>query len=246
MPTPLPLTGERTLPGLPHENYWFRRHEAAYQYVASLVTGCKVVDIGCGEGYGTATLASRATTVIGLDYDRATVRHAAHTYPGAWFIVANLAALPIADASIDIVITMQVIEHVWDHAQFLRQCTRVLRSGARLVVTTPNRLTFSPGRDQPLNPFHSREFTAEELAALVTQAGFVNVELLGVHPGARLAGLDQHGGFVAAQLARPPEEWTSELLAHVASIEITDFAIIPAADRDIDASLDIVLVAQRP
>jgi 2-polyprenyl-3-methyl-5-hydroxy-6-metoxy-1,4-benzoquinol methylase len=142
----LALTGERTAPGIPSENYWFRRHEAAYTWLLPVVAGAHVVlEVGCGEGYGTAMIADRAGTVLGLDYDAAAVRHAQRSYPNAEFARANLAALPIASRSIDVVVTLQVIEHVWDHPQFVRECARVLSAGGRLVVTTPNRLTFSPG-----------------------------------------------------------------------------------------------------
>lgn len=243
----LPLTGERTVPGIPHENYWFRRHQVAYQHVSDLVSGRTVLDIGCGEGYGTAALATCAAVVVGIDYDTSVVRHATATYRTPAFVMANLAALPIQGTSIDVVVSLQVIEHVWDHAQFLHECRRVLRPGGRLVITTPNRLTFSPGADEPQNPFHTREFTAAELSGLATDNGFAVMELSGVHVGPRLRSLDRrHDGLVAAQLAVSPESWPAALRADVASVRAADFVVVPAADRDVDASLDLVLTARRP
>jgi 2-polyprenyl-3-methyl-5-hydroxy-6-metoxy-1,4-benzoquinol methylase len=243
----LHLTGERTLPGIPHENYWFRRHQAAYEHVAELTAGQTALDIGSGEGYGPAALAGHARLVVGLDYDTATIRHASTTYPDAGFAVANLAALPIRDQCVDVIVCLQVIEHVWDHSQFLRECRRVLRPGGQLVVATPNRLTFSPGRIEPVNPFHSREFSAAELAEVVTNTGFVDIACSGVHPGRHLAELDRrHHGLVDAQLTTPLETWSARLRADVAAIRSTDFLILPAADRDIDTALDLVLVARRP
>ena len=59
---PLELTGERTLPDVPAENYWFRRHEVVYEWIAERCAGLKVVDMACGEGYGTHVLARRART----------------------------------------------------------------------------------------------------------------------------------------------------------------------------------------
>ena len=106
-----------------------------------------------------------------FDYDTLTVRHAARRYARARFARANLAALPVRSASIDVLATLQVIEHVWDHAQFVRECVRVLRPGGLLLVTTPNRLTFSPGLDEPLNPFHTKEFTSPELTGLLEHCG---------------------------------------------------------------------------
>ena len=244
----LPLTGERTVPGVPAENYWFRRHEVAYRFVAPLVAGRRVLEVGCGEGYGTALLADGAGTILGVDYDALTVAHAAAAYPRTRFVRANLAALPIRGAFVDVVATLQVIEHVWNHGEFVRECGRVLRPGGLLVVTTPNRLTFSPGQDSPRNPFHAREFTAAELTELLTGHGFADARLYGLHAGARLAALDEaHGGsLVDAQLAAPPGQWSAELAADVTSVTCDDFAIVPAGERDVSRSLDLVVLLRRP
>jgi SAM-dependent methyltransferase len=244
----LPLTGERTVPGIPAENYWFRRHEVAYRFALPLVANSRVLEVGCGEGYGTALLASGAADVIGIDYDALTIAHAAARYRQARFVRGNLAALPLPSRSVDVVATLQVIEHVWNHNEFVSECLRVLRPGGLLLVTTPNRLTFSPGLETPVNPFHTKEFTAAELADLLTTNGFRLDAVYGLHAGDRLAGLDgRYGGsFVDAQLATPPDEWADALRADVAMLTTDDFVIAPAADRDVDASLDLVLVASRP
>jgi SAM-dependent methyltransferase len=243
----LPLTGERTVPGVPEENYWFRRHEIAYRFALPLVADKRVLEVGCGEGYGTALLSSHAQRVLGIDYDALTVTHAARTYPRATFVRANLAALPVPTASVDVVATLQVIEHVWNHREFVGECLRVLRPGGLLFVTTPNRLTFSPGLDEPVNPFHTKEFTAAELAALLTRSGFAVTRVYGLHAGDRLACLDlDHGGsFVDAQLANPPDEWSDRLRADVESITPDDFQVLPAEERDVDACLDLVLLAEK-
>lgn len=244
---PLPLTGERTVPGIPTENYWFRRHEAAYLWAAPRLAGRTIAEVGCGEGYGTALLAEQAKQVIAIDYDAITITHARAAYARPYFVRGNLAALPLAEASIDAIATLQVIEHVWDSAEFLRECCRVLRPGGLLLVTTPNRLTFSPGRDQPLNPFHTKEFTADELAQLVTNAGFVVQEVHGLHAGPLLVELDKrYGSFPDAQLATDPHRWPQQLLRDVVSIEASDFPIVSAAERDIDVALDLVLLVRRP
>ncbi|HEY2272491.1 MAG TPA: class I SAM-dependent methyltransferase [Jatrophihabitantaceae bacterium] len=241
----LPLTGERTVPGIAEENYWFRRHEAAYLWAEPLAAGRTVLEVGCGEGYGTALLARSARHVVGIDYDALTVAHAQRNYPRAAFVRANLAALPVPSHCVDVVVTLQVIEHVWDHGQFVRECLRVLRPGGLLLVTTPNRLTFSPGLDAPINPFHTKEFTASELAALLTAHGFTLDETLGLHAGQRIAELDsKHDGFVTAQLAAPPAEWTPGLLADVAGVAAADFPVLPATRREVDEALDLVLLAR--
>src|SRR6202044_1924571 len=182
----LPLTGERTIPGLDVENYWFRRHEVVYQRLAQYCAGREVLEAGCGEGYGADLIAGVARRVIALDYDEATVAHVRARYPRVEVVHGNLAELPLADASVDVVVNFQVIEHLWNQAQFVRECARVLRSSGLLMVSTPNRITFSPGRDTPINPFHTRELNAEELTQLLVDAGFSVKSMLGVFHGRRL------------------------------------------------------------
>ncbi|MFC5947647.1 class I SAM-dependent methyltransferase [Pseudonocardia lutea] len=243
----LPLTGERTVPGIPEENYWFRRHEAVYAALVPQCSGATVLEAGCGEGYGADLLAGVADRVLGLDYDALTAAHVARRYPRVGVARANLVALPVPDARLDAVVSLQVVEHLWDQGLFLRECRRVLRPGGRIMVSTPNRLTFSPGRDTPLNPFHTRELSPDELAGLVCAAGFTDVELLGLHHGPRLRALDaRHGGsLVDAQVAvaLAGGAWPADLLADVASVRVDDFLLTP---DDLDASLDLLVTASRP
>ncbi|MGK2242437.1 MAG: SAM-dependent methyltransferase, partial [Rhodococcus sp. (in: high G+C Gram-positive bacteria)] len=160
---PLPLTGERTVPGIPEENYWFRRHEVVYRALLERCTDRRVLEAGSGEGYGANMIADVATKVTGLDYDISAVEHVRARYPRVEMLHGNLAELPLADNSVDVVVNFQVIEHLWDQGQFLRECFRVLAPGGELLISTPNRITFSPGRDTPLNPFHTRELNASEM-----------------------------------------------------------------------------------
>jgi len=243
---PLPLTGERTVPGIAVENYWFRRHEAAYLDLVHHCAGAVVLEAGCGEGYGAALIARSAARVVALDYDEATAAHAARAYPGLAVLRGNLAALPLRAASVDVVANLQVIEHLWDQEGFLAECARVLRPGGRLLVTTPNRITFSPGRDTPLNPFHTRELSADELVGLLTGAGLAVERLAGLRHGPRLRELDARfgGSVIDAQVAVAVGggPWPPDLLAAVGGVRSADFELSP---DDLDASLDLVAVAVR-
>ena len=249
----LPLTGERTVPGLAEENYWFRRHEVVYERLADRCVGRDVLEAGAGEGYGADLIAGVARRVIGLDYDETAVAHVKACYPRVDMRHANLVDLPLPDAAVDVVVNFQVIEHLWDQARFVAECARVLRPGGVLLMSTPNRITFSPGLDTPLNPFHTRELNAVELTELLTDAGFRIDGVCGVFHGARLKRLDaKHGGsIIDAQITRAVASapWPSDLLADVESVGTADFDLVDTRSPDgphIDDSLDLVAIAVRP
>jgi SAM-dependent methyltransferase len=230
------LVGERTVPGLWHENYWFRRHEAAYLRLAPLLAeaaraGGVVVEAGAGEGYGTGLLrAAGCDRVAALDYDAASVRHGAGRYPAAAWARGNLARLPLAAGSVAAVSSFQVVEHLWTPWEFLAECARVLRPGGPLVLTTPNRPVFSPGvarGERPPNPYHVREFDADELRESVAPHLVVE-SVLGLVHGARLRAWEaRHGSAVTAQLRTPPAGWDAEVAAIVASVTADDFELVP-------------------
>jgi SAM-dependent methyltransferase len=244
----LALTGERTLPGIPAENYWFRRHEAAYRWAAGVVgagsEGFWILDGGCGEGYGARLLAAETgSRVVGVDYDPAVVAHAAAAYRETLPVRANLVALPFATGAFDAVVSLQTVEHLWDQPRFVRECLRVMRPDGLLVLSTPNRLTFSP--EGTVNPCHSRELDATELAELVPSGSTGSCRLFGLRHGPRLTALDAtyttYGGLVGAQLAAPPEQWSPALARDVAAVDAEDFAITPG---DLGSALDLLLVAR--
>jgi len=254
----LTLTGERTIPDLDVENYWFRRHQVVYQRLAPRCAGREVLEAGCGEGYGADLIAGVARRVIAVDYDEAAVGHVRGRYPRVEVMRANLAELPLPDASVDVVVNFQVIEHLWDQPQFVAECARVLRRSGLLMMSTPNRITFSPGRDTPINPFHTRELNAGELTELLVDGGFSQVSMSGLFHGPRLREMDaRHGGsIIDAQIARAVADapWSPGLRADVAAVTTDDFDLIEAGEaseggraaRDIDDSLDLIAIAVRP
>lgn len=238
----LPLTGERTAPGIWHENYWFARHEAAYRWLTAtgLTSTGRILEAGCGEGYGAGLIAASGTaTVVGLDYDTAAIRHVRKRYeiPCAQ---GNLVQTGFADDSFDLVVSMQTIEHLWEQPRFITECRRVLRPGGTLVLSTPNRLTFPSG-----NWYHTTELTGPELAKLVG-AEFGTVEMPGLWHGPRLTSWEEaNGSVVDAQLAAKPDDWSIELQALVRSVRHADFTIrAPRNAADLDGSLDLILTAE--
>jgi 2-polyprenyl-3-methyl-5-hydroxy-6-metoxy-1,4-benzoquinol methylase len=239
------LTGERTLPGIPDENYWFRRHEAAYLAVAPFVAGAVVLDAGCGEGYGAQLLARTAAYVVGLDYDAITAAHVPASYPDVRVGRGDLQRLPVADGQVDVVACLQVIEHLWDQPGFVAECARVLRPTGTLLMTTPNRLTFSPTTkpgERPLNPFHTRELSATELTELLAPH-FKVTRMHGLRHAPRLSRFERrHGSLVLAQIAGPPDSWAPAVRRRVHRVRAEEFDIGP---DDVDTSLDLITVARK-
>lgn len=182
---PLPLTGERTLPDVPEENYWYRRHLAVYEWIAARVGGLRVVDMACGEGYGSDLLAGSAAAAVGVDANPEAHEHARLRYvrPNLRFerdLVESFAE------PCDAVVFLQTIEHVEDPGAILDHFRSMLAPGGTAYVSTPNLLTLAPpGAEKSDNPWHLREYRAEEFRALCA-AHFAEVELLGLFHAGRL------------------------------------------------------------
>lgn len=247
---PFALTGERTLPGVVSENYWFRRHEVAYREAAAIAArrGWRtVLDAGCGEGYGADLLASRAERVIGLDLDTPPVAHVREAYPRVGAVCANLVAVPLPAGCCDAVVSLQVLEHQWDIAAYLDEIARVLAPGGALLLATPNRLTFTPHSPTPVHPAHTVELTAAELAGLL--ARWFDVEATGgVWHAPRLAAREAElGERLPQRLADvgDPGEWPPWLAELVADVTASDFAVRwPERLAALDDSLDLLAVCR--
>jgi SAM-dependent methyltransferase len=182
---PLELTGERTLPDVPEENYWFRRHLVVYEWIAQRVGGQRVVDMACGEGYGTAVLARGAAHVTGVDANPEAHEHAKAKYEGERVsIVRDLIETYREPA--DAVVFLQTIEHLHDASAALRHFGSMLEPGGAVYVSTPNVLTLAPeGADRSDNPFHIHEYRAEEFRQLCAGV-FGEVELHGLYHARKL------------------------------------------------------------
>jgi 2-polyprenyl-3-methyl-5-hydroxy-6-metoxy-1,4-benzoquinol methylase len=153
---PLVLDGERTLPDVPEENYWYRRHLAVYEWIAPRVGGMHVVDLASGEGYGADVLARSAASVVGIEPNPGAFEHARLRYPRVSFRrdIAETFVEPC-----DAVVFLQTIEHVADPGAVLDHIRSQLRPGGVAYVSTPNVLTLAPeGAERSDNPWHVREY----------------------------------------------------------------------------------------
>jgi 2-polyprenyl-3-methyl-5-hydroxy-6-metoxy-1,4-benzoquinol methylase len=184
---PLELTGERTLPDVPAENYWFQRHLAVYQWIAARVRDLRVLDMACGEGYGSEVLAGAAGSVVGVDANPQAHEHARLRYRRANLrfergMVENFGQ----PGEYDAVVFLQTIEHVQDPLAVLHHFRRLLAPGGTAYVSTPNVLTLAPpGQEKSGNPWHIREYRAVEFDGLCRSA-FGRVELLGLFHARKL------------------------------------------------------------
>ncbi len=184
---PLELTGERTLPDVPAENYWFRRHLAVYEWIAARVAGQSVLDMACGEGYGSDALARAAASVVGVDANPEAFEHARLRYrrPGLSFERGMVETFG-SEAEFDAVVFLQTIEHVFDPVGVLTHFRSILHPGGVAFVSTPNVLTLAPpGAAKSNNPWHLKEYRASEFEALCHSV-FGSVQLLGLFHARKL------------------------------------------------------------
>ncbi len=183
---PLALTGERTLPDVPEENYWYRRHLAVYEWIAERAHGRRVVDLACGEGYGSAVLGRTAASVVGVDANPEAHEHAKARYTSGHVRFERDLVETFAEPC-DAVVFLQTIEHVRNPDDVLEHFKTLLSDDGLVVLSTPNLLTLAPqGAEKSENPWHIKEYRPEEFRALC-EAHFSQVELYGLFHARMLA-----------------------------------------------------------
>jgi 2-polyprenyl-3-methyl-5-hydroxy-6-metoxy-1,4-benzoquinol methylase len=238
---PLSLTGERTLPDVPEENYWYRRHLAVYEWIAERVWGRRVVDLACGEGYGSAVLARHAASVVGVDANPEAFEHARLKYTTDR-VTFERGMLQTWRGDVDCVVFLQTIEHVQDPDAVLGHIGDVVGPHGVAFVSTPNLLTLAgPGAEKSGNPWHVKEYRAAEFRELcarhfrtVDVFGLYHARKLAVHAAALKLGWDHV--HRALRLTGPfYERFTPAIAAG-------DFALRHERDADLDRALDFLAV----
>jgi 2-polyprenyl-3-methyl-5-hydroxy-6-metoxy-1,4-benzoquinol methylase len=183
-------------------------HLKAYADGASRAIGRTILDIGCNDGYGTVLLAATARRTTGIDVSPAAIS-AARRRPeatGIDFRVVDGDQLPFPDHSFDVVTAFQVIEHITDVGPFLAEVRRVTAPGGTVVFTTPNAaIRLDPGM-APWNPFHVREYTAEELRHELSQLG-ATIRVRGLFGPPPVARTEVARAAAARDRARHPRPW---------------------------------------
>ncbi len=190
----LEFTGERVVPGQVDVDLW-NEHLARYLFAARHARRRRVLDIGCGAGYGSAELAHTATAVTGVDISPEAVALAQSSYnaPNLKFIAASATSIPFPDASFDLITCFEVIEHIHDWPSLLNEARRLLTPGGQFIVSTPNKSYYAESRAQiGPNPFHVHEFEYEEFTAALGST-FASVTLY----------VQNHVGALSFQPAQP-------------------------------------------
>jgi hypothetical protein len=254
---PLALTGERTLPDVPEENYWFRRHQAVYEWIAARVAGERVIDMACGEGYGADVLAASAASVVGVDANPEAHEHARLRYRRPNLRFERDLVESFAEPA-DAVVFLQTIEHLQDPDAVLEHYrslvggtgnqtggsgSEVLGSGT-VYLSTPNVLTLAPkGAERSDNPWHIHEYHADEFERLcrrhfgsVALFGLFHTRKLRAHELALRAGWD--GVHARLGLTKRFYDWFTPAIA------ASDFVLRPRGQADLDRALDFIAVCR--
>ena len=161
------FTGERYVPT--EQGKLRLEHYHRYATLSELATGKQVLDVACGEGYGASMLANAAARVTGVDIDAEAVLHAQSTYGSVsnlFFVRGSATALAFVDASFDMVVSFETIEHLAEQEQMLSEIRRVLRPEGILVISSPNRPVYSEESGEH-NEFHVKELDFTEFDTLL-------------------------------------------------------------------------------
>ena len=238
---PLELTGERTLPDVPEENYWYRRHLAVYEWITERIAGMRVCDLACGEGYGSDVLASAADEVVGVDANPDAHSHARarYTRPNLKFerdLVENV------EGPFDAIVFLQTIEHIENVTGLL---AAIGEAAPLAFISTPNRLTLAPeGAEKSDNPWHLREYTIEEYRSLLEPA-FDAVEIHGLFHAGKLAVHERAIGLGwdrIHSLLRITKPFYDRFTPAISS---SDFVLRGEGEADLSKALDFVAVCRR-
>ena len=240
---PLELTGERTLPDVPAENYWFRRHLVVYRWIAERCAALDVVDLACGEGYGTAVLGERARSATGVDANPEAHEHARLKYSSATVRFVRDLVERYAEPC-DAVVFLQTIEHLQNPGEVLDHMRAMLRPGGVAYVSTPNVLTLAPkGAERSGNPWHVHEYEAGEFRALCERSfgsvelhGLFHARLLRAHELALRVGWDRL--HTALRITQPFYD------RFTPAISERDFALKPERDAPLERALDFLAVCR--
>ncbi len=248
-----------------YNNVTYQRCQFAYDHFAiPYITGKKVLDVGCGHGYGTAEMAKHAADMTGADYSAPTVEANNARYAKAFsnlrFVQNKVPPLNFPDESFDVVTSFQFIEHLEARTEFIREASRVLKPGGVLLLSTPN-----VKRSLARNPFHIHEYTFDEMKSEVKSI-FNAVELFGLAGNEKVETYYQKNAewarrvlkwdilglhkILPASLLVKPYNFITNLMRKELNKTVSTSPSITSNDfylrnTDLDTTLDIFVVAKK-
>jgi ubiquinone/menaquinone biosynthesis C-methylase UbiE len=169
---------ERFVPGL--DGLIWYEHWHRYHFAAAFAAGKATIDVACGEGYGSALLARSAAHVTGIDASGETIALARRRYGGAAnleFVEGRCESMPAGDASVDLVVSFETLEHLENPRALIAEAARVLRPDGLLMVSTPNKTVYTD-RTGYQNPYHPSELYESEFVDALEER-FAGVRLFG-------------------------------------------------------------------
>jgi ubiquinone/menaquinone biosynthesis C-methylase UbiE len=244
-------------------NVTYQRCQYAYEWCIPYITGKKVLDTGCGLGYGADYMSAYAAEVVGIDYDNETIEQNRKTYAdkkNISFVQGSIPPLPFPDNSFDVVTSFQFIEHIHHRKEFIKECLRVVKPGGQVLITTPN-----IKRSLARNPFHIHEYTFDEMKGEVS-IYTKNFETLGLNATERVRRYyEENGKFVRmilkwdilglhkilpAKILFIPYNWITSLMRNKLKEKVSQTAAITTDDfflqkENLDDCWDIFVVASK-
>ncbi|MCX7954406.1 MAG: class I SAM-dependent methyltransferase [Bacteroidales bacterium] len=143
-------------------------HVHRYIFASNFVKEKITLDIACGSGYGTSYLAKHAKYVYGIDIDSETINENKKIYKekNIQFIHADAHNIPLDNESIDVVVSFETIEHLYNANLFLKEIKRVLKKEGMLLISTPNKKNSEENNIK--NDYHIREYYEHEFRNLIS------------------------------------------------------------------------------
>lgn len=231
-------TGERLITSVLTENTIEHLHR--YAIALEYCKDKEILDIACGEGYGTQLLSKVAKRAIGMDISAEAIRHASSKYvnQNISFQVAEAHNIPLSDCSIDVVVSFETIEHHDKHEDMIKEIIRILRPDGLLILSSPDKKYYSQIRNYT-NPFHVKELTKDELIELISKY-FAHTEYIAQRSGFFSVALSENkvsgikayqGNFTTVEKVSPwgPMYWI--VLASIRELPKVDFNTLFIGDE---------------
>jgi ubiquinone/menaquinone biosynthesis C-methylase UbiE len=241
---------ERLVPELESGTVQYCDHIRRYLFAQQHVYGKRVLDIACGTGYGSDILRrGGAHQVVSMDISTEALHYAAARWRSGWIAQADAQHIPLPTTSLDVIVTLETLEHLPDPRAYLAEAKRILSTGGCLILSVPNRLKSSPGSETPHSPYHTFEPTRQELLTLLQENGWTVRALHGITHSERIQHLVRptHEPFqrevdkiawaayvrqwVQAVLPGAVYEWSGRV-RNIPRIEITDSILTQEATEE--------------